>query len=168
MTTKKEIIKFYAERNGIENICAEEKIDKFISILKKALSENEKITFKKFGIFEVKETKERDICDPRRINKKNHAKPRKYIKFTVSRLLKDELHLEEETEKWKIFYNFEINKIYGIIKIIKEIKEQIGKTRVMPILALVFFIFFEEIKKMSQRLFHSADFFIHKIIKHRF
>ncbi|XTA51771.1 HU family DNA-binding protein [Fusobacterium sp. SB021] len=38
--------------------------------MKKALSENEKITFKKFGIFEVKETKERDICDPRRINKK--------------------------------------------------------------------------------------------------
>ena len=99
MTTKKEIIKFYAERNGIENIYAEEKIDKFMSVLKKALSENEKITFKKFGIFEVKETKERDIWDPRRTSKKNHAKPRKYIKFSVSRLLEKELHLEEETEK---------------------------------------------------------------------
>lgn len=99
MTTKKEIIKFYAERNGIEDICAEEKIDKFISVLKKALSEDERITFKKFGIFEVKETKERDICDPRRINKKNHAKPRKYIKFTVSRLLKDELYLEGEEKR---------------------------------------------------------------------
>lgn len=101
MTTKKEIIKFYAERNGIEDICAEEKIDKFISVLKKALSEDERITFKKFGIFEVKETKERDICDPRRINKKNHAKPRKYIKFTVSRLLKDELYLEGEEKRWE-------------------------------------------------------------------
>ena len=92
MTTKKEIIKFYAERNGIENICAEEKIDKFISVLKKALSENEKITFKKFGIFEGRETKVRKIFDPRNQTDIIHSKPRKYIKFTVSRLLKDELH----------------------------------------------------------------------------
>ena len=93
MTTKKEIIKFYAERNGIENICAEEKIDKFISVLKKALSENEKITFKKFGIFEVRETKVRKIFDPRNQTDIIHSKPRKYMKFRTSRKMEEVINL---------------------------------------------------------------------------
>lgn len=92
MTTKTEFIKFYAQQNNIENFHeAEEKIDRFITAVKKALSQNEEVTFKRFGAFEVRKTTEREICDPKGSGKKIQAKPKKYIKFTVSRALGENL-----------------------------------------------------------------------------
>ena len=48
-----------------------------------------------FGSFEVKETKEREIVDPKNSNNIIHAKPKKYIKFKVSKSLEDNLCLEK-------------------------------------------------------------------------
>lgn len=88
MTTKAEFVAFYSEKNNIKNFtAAEEKIDKFIEAMKKALLENDEIVFKKFGTFQVKKTNEREICDPKGSGKKIQAKSKKYIKFTVSRTL---------------------------------------------------------------------------------
>ena len=48
--------------------------------------EKEKILkINQFGTFEVRETKERKIVDPRGSGNLIHAKPRKYIKFRGSR-----------------------------------------------------------------------------------
>lgn len=98
MRTKKEIAQFYAGYNNIDYKLAEKKIDRFIEAMKKALSENDVIIFRKFGSFEVRKTTKRDIVDPR--NRKNiiHAEPRKYVKFKVSRTFEDELCMEKGDE----------------------------------------------------------------------
>ena len=97
MTTKQDLVMFYSELNKIKDFdLAEEKIDRFINTLKAALKENERIVFRGFGIFEVKETTERMIVDPKNSANIIHAKPRKYIKFKISKNLQDSLCLEEE------------------------------------------------------------------------
>ena len=97
MTTKQELVMFYSEFNKIKDFdLAEEKLDRFINTLKAALKENERIVFRGFGIFEMKETTERMIVDPKDSANIIHAKPRKYIKFKISKNLQDSLCLEEE------------------------------------------------------------------------
>ena len=97
MTTKQDLVMFYSEFNKIKDFdLAEEKIDRFIYTLKTALKENERIVFRGFGSFEVRETTERLIVDPKDSSNIIHAKPRKYIKFKISKNLQDSLCLEEE------------------------------------------------------------------------
>ena len=97
MTTKQDLVMFYSELNKIKDLdLAEEKLDRFINTLKVALKENERIVFRGFGIFEVKETTERMIVDPKDSANIIHAKPRKYIRFKISKNLQDSLCLEEE------------------------------------------------------------------------
>ncbi len=97
MTTKQDLVMFYSEFNKIKDFdLAEEKLDRFINTLKAALKENERIVFRGFGVFEVKETTERMIVDPKDSANIIHAKPRKYIKFKISKNLQDSLCLEEE------------------------------------------------------------------------
>ena len=88
MTTKKDLIIFYSELNKIKDFHeAERKIERFINTLSEALKLNDKIAFMNFGTFEVKETKERDIVDPKDSTNIIHAEPRKYIKFKGSKFL---------------------------------------------------------------------------------
>lgn len=95
MTTKQDLIIFYSELNKIKDFDeAENKIDRFINTLSEALKFNDKIAFMNFGTFEVKETKERDIVDPKDSNNIIHAKPRKYVKFKVSKGLEENLCTE--------------------------------------------------------------------------
>ena len=97
MTTKQDLVMFYSEFNKIKDFdLAEEKLDRFINTLKAALKENERIVFRGFGIFEMKETTERMIVDPKDSANIIHAKPKKYIKFKISKNLQDSLCLEEE------------------------------------------------------------------------
>ena len=51
-----------------------------------------------FGTFEVKETKERDIVDPKDSTNIIHAEPRKYVKFKISKSLEENLYLETQEE----------------------------------------------------------------------
>lgn len=97
MTTKQDLVMFYSEFTKIKDLdLAEEKLDRFINTLKAALKENERIVFRNFGSFEVRETTERLIVDPKDSSNIIHAKPRKYIKFKISKNLQDSLCLEEE------------------------------------------------------------------------
>ena len=94
MTTKKDLIIFYSELNKIKDFDeAERKIERFINTLETAFMTNEKIIFRNFGIFEIKETKARKIVDPKDSTNIINAKPKKYIKFKVSRLLEENLCL---------------------------------------------------------------------------
>ena len=97
MTTKQDLVVFYSEFNKIKDFhLAEEKLDRFMNTLKAALKENERIVFKGFGVFEVKETAERLIVDPKDSANLIHAKPKKYIKFKISKNLQNSLCLEEK------------------------------------------------------------------------
>lgn len=95
MTTKYDLIIFYSELNKIKDFNeAENRIDRFINTLEKTFLFTDKIIFRNFGTFEIKETKERKIVDPRNSSNIIHAKPKRYVKFKVSRLLEDNLCLQ--------------------------------------------------------------------------
>ena len=96
MTTKFDLVTFYSEFNKIKDFEeAEEKIDRFLETLEKALKVDKRVVFKMFGSFELKETKEREIVDPKDTSNIICAKPKKYIKFKVSKSLEDNLCLEK-------------------------------------------------------------------------
>ncbi|WP_300356024.1 HU family DNA-binding protein [Fusobacterium sp.] len=88
---KKEFKKFYAEFNKLENEKASEEVEIFLETMKKAFSLYPKIVFRNFGTFEIKETKERKVLDPRGSGDIIHTKPRKYVKFKISKNVEDEL-----------------------------------------------------------------------------
>ena len=90
---KKEFKKFYSELNKIENEKASQEVEEFLETMKQALSIYPKIVFRNFGTFEIKETKARKIVDPKDSSNIIDAKPKKYIKFKVSRLLEENLCL---------------------------------------------------------------------------
>lgn len=88
---KKDFIKLYAERYKTDEETARENIENIFELIKFVLSENEYLKIKNFGVFEMRETKERNIVDPKDGSKLIHAKPRKYIKFRGSRNIEKEL-----------------------------------------------------------------------------
>ncbi len=88
---KKDFIKLYAERYKTDEETAKENVENIFELIKFVLSENEYLKIKNFGVFEMRETKERNIVDPKDGSKLIHARPRKYIKFRGSRNIKKEL-----------------------------------------------------------------------------
>ena len=88
---KKEFKKFYAEYNKMNEDEASQEVEDFLEMMKQAFSKYPKIVFRDFGTFEVKETKERMVVDPRGNGEIIHAKPRKYVKFKQSINLEEEL-----------------------------------------------------------------------------
>ncbi len=83
--TRKEFKKFYADFNNIKDMNkASEEVEQFLETMKKLFTISPKVVFRNFGTFEVRETKERKIVDPRGNNEIIHAKPRKYVKFIPS------------------------------------------------------------------------------------
>ena len=90
---KKDFVKLYAEINNIEDMKeAEKNVDEFLDTLKEGFKKYPKITFRKFGVFEIKKTAERKIIDPRGNNNIINSKPRKYIKFRTSKNIENILY----------------------------------------------------------------------------
>lgn len=89
---KKDFIQLYSEVNDVKDLkCAKEDVEKFLETLKIALTKEKELVFRNFGSFEVRKTKERDVVDPKDSNNIIKAKPRKYVKFKISRKIEDEL-----------------------------------------------------------------------------
>ena len=88
---KKEFKNLYSELNKTEKEKASEEVEIFLETMKQAFSKYPKIVFRNFGTFEVKETKSREVFDPRGNGEIIHAKPRKYVKFKQSINLEEEL-----------------------------------------------------------------------------
>lgn len=88
---KKDFVKLYAGKYNTSEETARENIENVFELIKFVLSENEYLKIKNFGVFEMRETKERNIIDPKDGSKLIHAKPRKYIKFRGSRNIEKEL-----------------------------------------------------------------------------
>ena len=89
---KKEFKKLYRELNKTEKERASEEVEIFLETMKQAFSKYPKIVFRNFGTFEVKETKSREVFDPRGSGKVIHTKPRKFIKLKISKNLEEKLN----------------------------------------------------------------------------
>lgn len=94
---KGDFIKLYSKKYNLKIKEAEKEVERFLETLETAFSENQIVNFRKFGSFEVRQTKERMVVDPKNQKEKIliHAKPRKYVKFKVSKKLEDKLYFDE-------------------------------------------------------------------------
>lgn len=100
MKTKMDLAVFYSEFNNLKDFNeAEQKIDRFLNTLTKALLKDKKVVFKFFGSFELKETKPREIVDPKDSSNIIYANSKRYIKFKMSKMLEDNLYNEIIEEK---------------------------------------------------------------------
>lgn len=91
---KKDFVKFYADMYEIDVKDASKDIEEFLETMKTVFSEDSKVVFKNFGIFEVRKTKARYIVDPRNQIDIIHSKPRKYVKFRTSKNMEKLLSLK--------------------------------------------------------------------------
>lgn len=79
--TEGEFIRFYERRNKIKtNKLVKEKIDLFWNVLLKALTEDKKVTFKGWGVFEKKAVKTRKVVIPTWEGVR-YTQPKETIKF---------------------------------------------------------------------------------------
>ena len=89
---KKEFKNLYSELNKTEKEKSSEEVEIFLETMKQAFSKYPKIVFRNFGTFEIKETKTRRVLDPRGSGEFIQAKPRKFVKFKMSKNLEDKLN----------------------------------------------------------------------------
>ena len=89
----KEFIEFYTIKNQCENMAeGREKIEKFLFSLSTALRNEKKVIFRKFGSFEIRQTKRTWINNPKNPEEILQIKKgRIHVKFKSSRLLEDML-----------------------------------------------------------------------------
>ncbi len=89
----KEFIEFYTIKNQCENMAeGREKIEKFLFSLSTALRDEKKVIFRKFGSFEIRQTKRTWINNPKNPEEILPIKKgRIHVKFKSSRLLDDML-----------------------------------------------------------------------------
>ena len=87
----KEFIEFYTIKNQCENMAeGREKIEKFLFSLSSALKQDRKVIFRKFGSFEIRQTKRTWINNPKNPEEILPIKKgRVHVKFKSSRLLDD-------------------------------------------------------------------------------
>lgn len=88
---KKDLINLYARKYKATPEQSLEAIDNVLGVLKDVFSQEEILRINNFGTFEIRETKERKVVDPKDGTNIIYAKPRKYIKFKGSRALEKEL-----------------------------------------------------------------------------
>lgn len=81
--TKREVIMTTSEKSGIPQVVIQQCIDPFLESIVEALSKGERITFKNFGSFYVKETKERNSKNPL-TGEKIIVAAKKIIKFKAT------------------------------------------------------------------------------------
>lgn len=89
-----DFIKLYKKRSGDKDKkTAKEKVDRFWTMLFKALEEEEKVKIKDWGVFENKEMRSRKIIVPVSIDA-IYTKPKKTIKFRAGKGLIDLINNE--------------------------------------------------------------------------
>ena len=89
---KKEFKKLYSELNKTEKEKSSEEVEIFLETMKQVFSKYPKIVFRNFGTFEVKETKPREVFDPRGNGNVIKTKPRKFVKLKISKNLEEKLN----------------------------------------------------------------------------
>ncbi len=93
--TKKELIDRIAERTGNKRVVVKRVIQNFLDEVIDELSNGNRLEFRDFGVFEVKERAPRIAQNPKTMEKvKVPAKAT--VKFKVGRMMKIKLHDQEE------------------------------------------------------------------------
>ncbi|WP_028951204.1 HU family DNA-binding protein [Sulfurihydrogenibium subterraneum] len=86
--TKKELISVVAQKAGLKKAAAEKAVNAAIEAVVDAISKGERVAIPGFGIFNVRERKERKGRNPR-TGKEIKIPARKVVAFTAAKALKE-------------------------------------------------------------------------------
>jgi integration host factor subunit beta len=86
--TKKELVNRIAEKSGQTKVVAKDLIQMFLDEIIAELGKGNRLEFREFGVFEIKERAARKAQNPRTLEKVS-VPAKKVVKFKVGRLMKE-------------------------------------------------------------------------------
>ena len=86
--TKKELVSRIAERTGQTKVITKDIIQMFLDEIINELGKGNRLEFREFGVFEIKERAARKAQNPRTLEKVQ-VPAKKVVKFKVGRLMKE-------------------------------------------------------------------------------
>jgi integration host factor subunit beta len=86
--TKKELVNRIAERTGQTKVITKDIIQMFLDEIINELGKGNRLEFREFGVFEIKERAARKAQNPRTLEKVS-VPAKKVVKFKVGRLMKE-------------------------------------------------------------------------------
>jgi integration host factor subunit beta len=93
--TKKELVARIAERTGQTKVVARDVIQMFLDEIISELGRGNRLEFREFGVFEIKERAARMAQNPRTLEKVE-VPAKRVVKFRVGRLMKERVGLIPE------------------------------------------------------------------------
>ena len=93
--TKKELVNRIAETTGVTKVVAKEIIQSFLNSIIDELAQGNRLEFREFGVFEIKERAARKAQNPRTLEKVD-VPAKRVVKFRVGRLMKQRVGLIPE------------------------------------------------------------------------
>jgi len=89
--TKKELIDRIAKKIQCKNITSKEIVQQFLDEIAAELAKNNRLEFRDFGVFEVKERAARTAQNPRTLEKVQFP-ARKTVKFKMGRIMRERMN----------------------------------------------------------------------------
>lgn len=90
--TKKELVARIADRNHVTKVVAKDIIQLFLDEIIRELGRGNRLEFREFGVFEIKERAARRAQNPRTLEKVD-VPAKRVVKFKVGRLMKERVAL---------------------------------------------------------------------------
>ena len=95
--TKKELVARIAEQTGQTKVVTKEIVQRFLDEIILELANGNRLEFREFGVFEVKERPARRAQNPRTLEKVD-VPPKRVVKFKVGRLMKENVGSSPATD----------------------------------------------------------------------
>lgn len=103
--TKKELVSRIAERTNQTKVVTKEVIQMFLDEIINELGRGNRLEFREFGVFEIKERAARKAQNPRTLEKV-YVPAKKVVKFKVGRLMKERVaEIAAEQERLRLATN---------------------------------------------------------------
>jgi integration host factor subunit beta len=93
--TKKELVNRIAERSKQTKVVVKDIVQQFLDEIVKELAEGNRLEFREFGVFEVKERAARTAQNPRTLEKVE-VPAKRVVKFKVGRLMRQNVGDDDE------------------------------------------------------------------------
>jgi integration host factor subunit beta len=95
--TKKELVNRIAEKTGQTKVIAKEIIQSFLDEIILELGHGNRLEFREFGVFEIKERAARRAQNPRTLQKV-HVPAKRVVKFKVGRLMREKVTADSDDD----------------------------------------------------------------------
>lgn len=94
--TKKELIDRITKKTQCKNLTCKEIVQQFLNEISGELAKNNRLEFRDFGVFEVKERAARTAQNPKTLEK-IHVPAKRTVKFKMGRIMRERVN-EHPTE----------------------------------------------------------------------